>query len=238
MHTRTNFRTDDFGFWGGFTAGALAGAAVAAATLMISNTLSSRRDRRVVRLEDSVQVGRPVEEVFRAWAEFERLPEHVSVLRSVRKFGDHSEWVADINGKEFRWEAETTQVIPNEAIGWKSVSGPKHTGRINFSPIGNDTIVHISMNYAPPLGLAGLFSGFGENLDSHINDALRDFKAALEHKGGTAAMQPKDTPQQAHWREERRTGTTGAPLAGSGSVEYTRPPSAGYPTPLTNTKEK
>jgi uncharacterized membrane protein len=113
----------------------------------------------------------------------------VKEIRNVRVKDGGSEWNAEINGKEVRWSAETTQLIPNEAIGWKSISGPKHTGRINFSPIGNDTLVHLTINYAPPAGLAGLFaSPFEETLESHINKALRDFKAAIESRERTAGV--------------------------------------------------
>jgi uncharacterized membrane protein len=230
-------RTDDLGFWGGFLAGAFAGVAAATGAIALTNLFSSRHDRRVVRLEDSVQVGRPVEEVFRAWAQLEQLPDYIRPLRHVQKFGDRSEWIAEINGKEFRWDAETTQVIPNEAIGWKSVKGPKHTGRIHFSPVGHDTLVHVTMNYAPPFGLAALFTGFDEKLDAHINRALRDFKGALEHGSRTGTF-AADTPARAHWRDERRTGTDNIPAGEGGPVEVTRPPSASYPTPFTKPKVK
>jgi uncharacterized membrane protein len=228
-------RHDEHGFWGGFIAGSIAGLVAGAGATMLTNAFSSRHDRRVLRLEDSVQIGRPVEEVFRAWAEFEQLPQQISVLRHVQKFGDRSEWIAEVNGKEFHWDAETTQVIPNEAIGWKSVHGPKHSGRINFSRLGNDTIVHVTMNYAPPFGLGALFSGLRENLDAHINRALRDFKAALEHK---VAQRDVDTPARAHWRDERRTGTDNAPEPDSSAVDFTRPPRAAYPTPFRDPKAK
>jgi uncharacterized membrane protein len=224
----------DLSFWGGFIAGTVAGIAAGAGAMMLTNAFSSRHDRRVLRLENSVQIGRPVEDVFRAWADFERLPDHIGVLRHVQKFGDRSEWIAAINGKEFHWDAETTQVIPNEAIGWKSVHGPKHSGRINFSRVGHDTIVHVTMNYAPPFGLAALFSSFRENLDDHISQALREFKAALEGKAQPGA----DTPAKAHWREERRTGTDDVPAGPGGPVEVTRPPSAGYPTPIDDRNTK
>jgi uncharacterized membrane protein len=226
--------TNDLGFWGGFLTGTVAGIAAGAGAMMLTNALSSRHDRRVLRLDDSVQVGRPVEEVFRAWAEFESLPGRIRALRHVQKFGDRSEWIATINGKEFRWDAETTQVVPNEAIGWKSVNGPKHSGRITFSPLGNDTMVHVTMNYVPPFGLGAIFSGLQENLDAHINRALREFKAALENQGQARV----DTPARAHWREERRTGTDNALEPDRSAVDFTRPPRPAYPTPFRDPKAK
>jgi uncharacterized membrane protein len=229
-------------FWGGFAAGALIGTAASVAAVIISHAIGSSRDRRIVRLEDSIQVGRPLPEVFRAWSDFQEFPRYLRMLRNVRIAGSRSDWEAEINGKEFRWTAETTQLIPNEAIGWKSISGPKHSGRVTFSPIGEDTLVHVTINYAPPAGLAGLFvSPLEENLESHVNQALRDFKAAIE--GGESGE--KRGPSTAAWRAQRevpqraslQTGTHG-PVGDAedtteklpGSVEYTRPPKPGYPT--------
>jgi uncharacterized membrane protein len=181
MEIRRNDNPQADRFWGGFAAGALIGTAASVAAVIISHSFRSSRDRRIVRLEDSVQIGRPVAEVFRAWADFKRLPQYLKSLREVRVSNGASDWSAEINGKEVHWNAETTQLIPNEAIGWKSTSGPKHTGRINFSPIGNDTLVHITIHYVPPGGFASLFtSPLEENLESHVNQALRDFKAAIE----------------------------------------------------------
>lgn len=214
-------------YWGGFAAGALIGTAAATAAILIANAVSRNRDHRILRLEDSIQIGRPVEEVFRAWTDFERLPDRISAIRHVEVQGLHSIWTVATGGKHTRWEAETVQFIPNEAIGWKSISGPKHTGRISFSPLGDQTIVHVTMNYASPLGrFTMLASPASEVLTTAINEALRDFKASLEGRGERTS----EGPGEAAWR----TGTGDISLADEarkqpGSVDYTRPPKASYP---------
>ena len=82
------------------------------------------------------------------------------------------------------WDARIEQLIPNEAIGWKSVNGPKHTGRITFSPIGNDTLVQVTMNYAPPLRLFLPFvAPMTGRIEGVIERVLRDFKASAEGRG-------------------------------------------------------
>jgi hypothetical protein len=158
-----------------------------------------------------------------------------------------------------RWEAEITQRIENEAIGWKSVSGPKHTGRIDFSPLGDDTIVHVAMNYAPPMQMGRLFSPIWGRLEHYIDEALRDFKATLEGKG----QEGRDFQRRSAGRvaggatgtsamnQQRATGTFGATTPGGAgastpedlnrstqtgrfggpeqTVEYNRPPEAKYP---------
>ena len=216
-------------FWPGFATGALIGTASAVAAFMIAGAFRSSRDTRIVRFETSLQIGRPVAEVFRAWSDYERLADFIDLVEDVHAGGRTSHWRVNINGKQFEWQAETTQFIPNEAIGWKSVSGPKNSGRVTFGPLGKDTLMHVSINYAPPLGrLGGLLSPMTEHVESLIEEALRQFKTAIEtgkHFGGQSG------PQRAEWRNDptnqRATGTTGA--SERSPVDYTRPPEARYP---------
>lgn len=53
-------------FWPGFAAGVAAGALVGVVGVLAFKRGSSETDRRVVRLEKSVNVGRPVQSVFAA----------------------------------------------------------------------------------------------------------------------------------------------------------------------------
>jgi uncharacterized membrane protein len=195
----------------------------------------------VVRLEKSVQIGRPRREVFEAWSRLDELPRKVSFIESVRDFGSRSHWAVNIDGKRFDWDAEITQEIEGQAIGWKSISGPKHTGRINFAELGSDTLVHVIINYQPPMSLGTLFTPAGGFLERYVEQALRDFKSALEGKG------------QEQYSETRGTGTYGsanvggrvaggAPSAEGGTqtsrfggsidegnpVDYSRPPEKPY----------
>lgn len=223
-------------FWTGFATGALFGVAGAVAAYMISGAIRGGRDSRVVRFETSLQIGRPVNEVFRAWSDYERLADFVDCIEEINVGANTSHWRVRVDGKEFQWQAETVQFIPNESIGWKSVSGPKHSGRITFAPIAHDTLMHVSINYAPPIGrLGGILSPITEHIEGHIQKALRDFKATVESGG----MARGGGPQQAGWRvnaEQKATGTHG-PGQASGEkkdepaapLEYTRPPEARYP---------
>ena len=170
-------------FWTGFTAGAVAGVAAAATSLLAWRTVGRARDGRILRLEKSLQIGCPVAEVFDAWSHLEELPRRTRLVQEVRTQGDRSHWTLNLGARLVRWGAEVTQRVPNQAIAWKSISGPKHTGRIDFSPIGNDSLMHITMNYMPPGQMGRLFSLGQGKLESYIDQALRDFKASLEGKG-------------------------------------------------------
>lgn len=187
----------------------------------------------IVRLEKSVQIGRPVEEVFDAWSNFHRLPEYSNMIKEVRVFGNRSQWRVEANGTPFEWEAELTQLLPYQAIGWKSTGGVRHTGRITFSRISNDTLVHIHMNYIPPAGrlLRPVAASFSGEIEGYIEQALRDFKSSLE-AGGPSVRRTSNPaaatgtygpgPELANGSENTRFGAPQTP------VEHTRPPEAKY----------
>jgi len=144
--------------------------------------LSSATDNHILRLEKSINIGRPVEAVFDAWSDFELLPQYIDFVERVERFGRRSRWTVNIDGKRFRWDAQITQVVRGQSIGWKSLSGPRHTGRISFAPLGDQTVVHVTMNYAPPLGKFGSMLPMDQHLEDWIERALREFKAKLEHE--------------------------------------------------------
>lgn len=229
--------------WRGFAAGAAAGAGLTFGSVALVNTLF-RRHPRIIRLEKSIQIGRPVDEVFRAWADLDRLAEWSGCVESVRNLGERSHWRVNVDGRCLEWDAEIEQFIPNQAIGWKSLNGPKHTGRITFSPLGNDTLVQITMNYAPPSRVVNMVSGnVGEHLERYIDQVLRDFKAGLEGKGQegatpsvrTAAERIGPGTEMTQTEVSRATGTYGSMLTPTSvdnfgqranPVEYTSPPEA------------
>jgi uncharacterized membrane protein len=234
-------------FWRGFTLGAVAGAGCGiGGFLLISSLVGSRKDR-IVRLEKSLQIGRPVAEVFDTWANLEALPQISDCVQDIRRYGNRSHWAVQVDGRTFEWDAEVEQMIPNQAIGWKTLNGPKHTGRITFSPIGNDTLVQVTMNYAPPSRLLKpLVENSSGLLERYIEQVLRDFKAALEGKGQEGrkpAVRGSGYGSGAEMTQTeatRATGTfgpsSGKPLSpgqvmdrfdgGSNPVDYSAPPEA------------
>lgn len=234
-------------FWSGFAAGA--GVAVGA---LLGLRYFTTRDlaSQILRVERSVQVGAPVEQVFAEWSDFNRLRNHISAVKEVRTFGSRSHWVVEVDGKTFEWDAELSQNIPGQALGWKSLSGPQHTGRVTFAPVGKDTLILVTMNYHPPLGrLAKALGPVQDELEHQVEQALRDFKAALEGKGQSQFERATGT------HGGSRTGEVGTPGAGArdnsmglepptpvdspsgavdytvekpGTVSYTRPPKDSY----------
>lgn len=214
------------GYWPAFTAGAAFGA------LAMAGLLSYRRnavgDGRVIHIERSVNIGRPVEALFSVWQNVERMPQLIGSIRKIERFGAVSRWLANIDGSDVEWDAQVTQLIFNESIGWKSVNGPKHSGRISFSPLGDQTIVHVMMSYAPRTVHAALGAGPGANLEHWIDRGLREFKASMEddslRREPLARTGTTGAEVESSWNTASGpVGTPGKPTA-PGTVSYTRPP--------------
>lgn len=201
-------------FWKGFAVGTAVGAAAGVGSWLVSKTLGRQEYGRIMRLEKSLQVGRPIEDVFRAWSELAELPRHIPMIQRISVQGKRSHWVVNVAGRTMEWEAKVTQNIPNQALGWKSLNGPKHTGRINFARLGNDTLVHVVMNYAPPAGAitSGVVEAFGR-IEGVLEQALRDFKSGMEERG------------RQETERDRMTGTYGG-YSGSGNPSRGSAPQA------------
>ena len=214
------------GYWSAFTAGAAFGALAMAGVLTYKRIAGD--DSRVIHIERSINIGRPVEEVFSSWLNLERMPELIGLVRKVEHSGAGSRWLAKLDGREFEWDAQITQVIFNESIGWKSVRGPKHSGRISFSPLGDQTVLHVVMSYVPHPENFGAVAFTNVNLEQWIERGLREFKASMEDESGRheplARTGTTGAEVESSWNTATGPiGTPGKPTA-PGSVSYTRPP--------------
>lgn len=203
-------------FRNGFFSGIGAGVTLGAAAVLAAQAIKPGRNKRVLRIEKSIEIGAPVSEVFGAWADLASLPQRISTVRNVTHLGDRFHWEVEVGGQSFRWDAVVTQFVPEQALGWKSLSGPKHSGRITFSPLREDTLLHVQMNYAPPLGrVSAMLSPVEEQLESYVEHALHEFKASLER-----------TSQQ----QGSATGTYGTQrtrFGGMQPVDFTEPTQPG-----------
>lgn len=106
--------------------------------LPMKGLVGARGDRRAVDIVKTLNIAAPVEEVFRFWTKFENFPRFMTNVREVRDSGNGmSHWVvAGPAGIPVEWDAETTKLIPNEVLAWKSVKGSviANAGIIQFQP--------------------------------------------------------------------------------------------------------
>lgn len=70
-------------FWSGFGLGTLTGVVGGITAFVAASGRASSHDKRILRLESSVQIARPVEEAFAEWSKFELFPEKISAIKLV-----------------------------------------------------------------------------------------------------------------------------------------------------------
>jgi uncharacterized membrane protein len=140
-----------------------------------------------VRVEQSVRIARPVEELYRFWRQLENLPRFMDHLESVQVLDERrSHWVArGPAGSRVEWDAEIHNDIPGRLLAWRSLPGAEvdHAGSVHFEPdVGDFTLVRVILRYHPPAGRlgAGVARLFGEDPDTQVADDLRRFKQVME----------------------------------------------------------
>ena len=152
---------------------------------------------RGIKVEKSVTINRPPEEVYRFWRQFENLPRFMEHLESVTTSGDdgRSHWVAKgPAGKSVTWDAEIINEQENALIAWRSLPGADvdNAGSVRFeaAPGGRGTEVRVVLEYDPPGGMLGAAVAklFGEEPKQQVEDDLRRLKQVLE-AGETATTE-------------------------------------------------
>lgn len=141
-----------------------------------------------MRVDRSVTISRPPEEVYRFWRDLENLPHFMKHLEGVRKVDDkRSHWIARAPaGRTVEWDAEIINEKENELIGWRSLPGSSVElgGSVRFTPApgGRGTVVTVSFQYNPPGGIAGAAVArlFGEEPQQQVSEDLQRFKQLME----------------------------------------------------------
>ncbi|WP_433929467.1 SRPBCC family protein [Sorangium cellulosum] len=151
--------------------------------------------RRTVDFQKTFTVRAPLEEVFSSFIDFESFPRFMPHLRDVDLRGDgRMRWTAvGPAGISLRWDAEITEIAPNEAISWRSVPGEAiaSEGVVRFEEtLDGGTRVEIRMSYRPPAGALGraLARLFGADPKRAMAEDLQGFRSFVEQ---TAAAEGK-----------------------------------------------
>lgn len=150
------------------------------------------------KVEESVTILRPREELFRYWRDFSNLPRIMRHLKSVQVIdGRRSHWVAEGPlGYQVEWDAEVITERENELIGWRSVgdSAVDTAGSVHFTeaPGGRGTEVQVVLKYDPPAGKLGVAVArmLGQSPSEQIREDLRQLKLTME--AGTPRMSERE----------------------------------------------
>lgn len=146
------------------------------------------RESKGVKVEKSIMIEKPAEELFQYWKKLENLPNIMRHLKSVeKKTGNKSHWVAKAPaGLSVEWDAEIINERENELIAWKSIEGSQvdNAGSVRFYPGegGQATEVKVNLKYDPPGGKAGVLVAklFGRDAATEIEEDLAQFKQMME----------------------------------------------------------
>lgn len=133
-------------------------------------------------------INRPVEDVYAFWRDVRNLPTFMRHLESVEVMDEtRSRWKASAPaGKTVEWDAEITEDRPNEVISWRSTGDADvaNEGSVRFvrAPADQGTEVRVTMNYTPPLGVAGTAVALltGEDPRQTLQEDLLRLKQVLE----------------------------------------------------------
>jgi uncharacterized membrane protein len=172
-----------------------------------------REEKRMERVERSIEVDCPVRTVYNQWTQFEDFPRFMSGVKEVKQLDDlHVHWHAEIWGRDKEWDAEIIEQVPDERISWRSTSGEQNNGTVSFEPLAGDrTLVHLTMGYEPK----GVVDAAGDALgifQRRVETTMQDFKTFIERRQA----------ETGGWRGEVRerpgsmpSGTTTGPRGGS-----------------------
>jgi uncharacterized membrane protein len=134
-------------------------------------------------IEKTIIVNVPLRHAYNQWTQFEEFPHFMEGVKEVKQLDDKSlHWEAEIAGKSEKWNAEITEQIPDRRIAWRSTSGAKNMGAVNFSALGeNQTQLSLEVGYEPE----GMVENLGDMLglvSSRIFGDLSRFKDFIETK--------------------------------------------------------
>ena len=142
---------------------------------------------KVIRVERTVTINKPAEELYNYWHDFAKLPTFMKHIQSITVMDlRRSHWVAKAPmGQSIEWDADLIDDRPNELIAWASIEGADvdHSGFVRFKPVGDrGTEVKVVTEYNPPGGILGsaLAKLFGEEPEQQIGDELNRFKQLME----------------------------------------------------------
>jgi len=150
-------------------------------------------------IEQSVEVDAPLSTVYNQWTQFEEFPEFMEGIEEVRQLDDQRlHWVGNVAGHRHEWDAEITEQIPDQRIAWRSASGKRNDGQVEFERLSDTrTRVKACIHFEPD----GAMEKMGTTLgiaSARVKGNLKRFKEFIEARGQESGA----------WRGEIRGGQT------------------------------
>jgi uncharacterized membrane protein len=150
-----------------------------------------------IKVEQTVEIARPPQEVYRFWRNLENLPrffEHVESVTAIDNLRSH--WVVKgPAGTRLEWTAQIVTDHDGELISWESLPGAEvqNAGSVRFGSAGvGRTSVKVTLQYYPPAGVIGaaVASLFGESPGQQLEEDMTRLKQLLEGTAESAVTAP------------------------------------------------
>jgi membrane protein len=148
----------------------------------------------------TVDVEKPVAEVYDQWSRFEDLPRLMPGVVSVRQLDERTtSWVVVVAKERREFAAVTTEQRPEERIAWKGLGVPAHAGVVTFHRLAPQrTRVTVQLDWEP----VGTFDVLGDRLglvSREVDRALQSFARHVEAQtvpatGWRGTIEPDDAP--------------------------------------------
>ena len=139
-----------------------------------------------IRVQKTVNISAPIDEVYRFWHNFENFPLFMEHVKEVLVQNGISTWkVAGPAGSSMEFQSHITRDIPNESISWETIPNSQihHTGVVHFEQNWDGgTRVTVQMTYMPPAGIVGhkVAELFGVDPRQAMQEDLSRLKVLLE----------------------------------------------------------
>ena len=153
------------------------------------------------KIEDSIDVRVPVEQVYNQWTQFEEFPKFMEGIQSVQQLDDtHVQWVEEVRGESRQWTTEITEQKPDERIAWKTIDGEvKNDGVVTFEQVGDGrTRVNVQMDVEGDSAVENVASDLLGVVKGQVRGDLERFKQLIENR----------EEETGGWRGEVQDGET------------------------------
>lgn len=132
----------------------------------------------------TIEVPVPIREAYNQWTQFESFPHFMEGVKEVKQLDDKRlHWRAEVGGKEEEWDAEISEQIPDTRIAWRSVSGRRNAGVVDFHRLNDqNTQIALQLEIEPE----GIIESLGEKvgvLDRQVQGDLERFRDYISARG-------------------------------------------------------
>ena len=136
------------------------------------------------KIMEAVDVAVPVRTAYDQWTQFETFPSFMEGVKSVRQLDDTTlEWVADIAGREKRWQATITEQEPDQRIAWTATEGAHNAGVVTFHRLGEgQSRVTLQLDVDPEGPIENVGDALGL-VKGRVKGDMERFKTFIEQRG-------------------------------------------------------